>query len=136
MDPQANADYAAGMISSLLKRYGGNVPDALSAYNSGSPRATGTKTRWADGSDLGYADSVLRHYHLLTAESPQSSATAESSAEIASVGALATQAQRLPLLAPHPPTPLTAPAHGPRSYHRQTTDYLALLNDDPDDKHS
>ena len=62
MDPGKNADYAAGMLSGLLKRYGGNVHEALSAYNSGSPTATGTKTRWADGADLGYADSVMRHY--------------------------------------------------------------------------
>jgi hypothetical protein len=62
MDPAQNADYAAGMLSGLLKRYGGNVHEALSAYNSGSPTAAGTKTQWADGADLGYADSVLRHY--------------------------------------------------------------------------
>src|SRR5579863_8057061 len=30
MDPESNADYAAGMISGLLKRYGGNVRAALS----------------------------------------------------------------------------------------------------------
>ncbi|MEO9263658.1 MAG: transglycosylase SLT domain-containing protein, partial [Candidatus Baltobacteraceae bacterium] len=53
MNPGANADYAAGMISGLLKRYGGDVPKALSAYNAGSPAATGTKTTWADGKTLG-----------------------------------------------------------------------------------
>ncbi|MFZ1016368.1 MAG: transglycosylase SLT domain-containing protein, partial [Candidatus Cybelea sp.] len=41
MDPASNADYAAGMLSGLLKRYGGNVHAALSAYNSGSPTAAG-----------------------------------------------------------------------------------------------
>src|SRR5690348_17949048 len=41
MDPQANADYAAGMISGLLKRYGGNIHKALTAYNAGDPNATG-----------------------------------------------------------------------------------------------
>lgn len=71
MDPSQNADYAAGMISDLLKRYGGNVHAALSAYNSGSPTATGTKTRWSDGSDLGYADSVFRHYEQLTGAPPK-----------------------------------------------------------------
>ena len=46
MDPAANADYAAGMIESNLRRYGGDVRAALSAYNAGSPAATGTRTDW------------------------------------------------------------------------------------------
>ena len=41
MDPAKNADYAAGMLSGLLKQYGGNVHEALSAYNAGSPTAAG-----------------------------------------------------------------------------------------------
>jgi hypothetical protein len=61
MDPAKNADYAAGMLSGLLKRYGGNVREALSAYNAGSPTATGTTTDWGDGKPIGYADSVLKH---------------------------------------------------------------------------
>ena len=65
MDPAQNADYAAGVISGLLSEYGGNVHEALSAYNAGSPHATGTQTTWADGQRLGYADSVLRHYTML-----------------------------------------------------------------------
>ena len=65
MDPAKNADYAAGMIAGLLKRYGGDVHKALSAYNAGSPTATGTVTQWGDGKRLGYADSVLRHYASL-----------------------------------------------------------------------
>jgi hypothetical protein len=65
MDPAKNADYAASMISGLLAQYGGNIHKALSAYNAGSPNATGTTTRWQDGSVLGYADSVLRHYQQL-----------------------------------------------------------------------
>ncbi len=60
-DPAANADYAAGMLSGLLRRFGGDVRAALSAYNAGSPTAQGTTTTWPDGSRLGYADSVLRH---------------------------------------------------------------------------
>lgn len=67
MDPGANADYAAGMLSGLLRRYGGNVRAALSAYNSGSPDGAGTETTWADGQTLDYADSVLRHYQQLGA---------------------------------------------------------------------
>ena len=65
MDPAKNADYAAGMIASNLDRYGGDVRKALSAYNAGSPAATGTKTDWGDGKPIGYADSVLRHYARL-----------------------------------------------------------------------
>jgi hypothetical protein len=65
MDPAKNADYAAGMLASNLDRYGGDVHKALSAYNTGSPTATGTKTDWGDGKPIGYADSVLRHYAQL-----------------------------------------------------------------------
>src|SRR5579863_5792387 len=39
MDPASNADYAAGMLHELIGRYG-NVRQALSAYNAGSPNAT------------------------------------------------------------------------------------------------
>ncbi len=65
MDPAQNANYAAGMLSGLLQKYGGNVRAALSAYNAGSPSATGTTTNWG-GATLGYADSVLAHYSQLT----------------------------------------------------------------------
>jgi Transglycosylase SLT domain len=65
MDPAQNADYAAGMLSGLLRRYDGNVREALCAYNSGDPRATGTSTTWGDGERLDYADSVMRHYQQL-----------------------------------------------------------------------
>jgi Transglycosylase SLT domain len=138
MDPAKNADYAAGMLSGLLKRYGGNVHEALSAYNAGSPTAAGTRTRWSDGSDLAYADSVMRHYQRLAGEvpSPQSSAVAESSATIASVGALQNCAQRLPLLPPSIPAVAASRPHAARAYHRQATNYLALLNDDTDEHDS
>ncbi|MBV8581155.1 MAG: transglycosylase SLT domain-containing protein, partial [Candidatus Eremiobacteraeota bacterium] len=62
MNPAQNADYAAGLLSDNLDRYGGNVREALSAYNAGSPTATGTTTDWGDGHPVGYADSVMRHY--------------------------------------------------------------------------
>ncbi|HTD35379.1 MAG TPA: transglycosylase SLT domain-containing protein [Candidatus Elarobacter sp.] len=65
MDPARNADYAAGLLESNLGRYGGDVRAALSAYNAGSPSATGTRTDWGDGRPVGYADSVLRHYARL-----------------------------------------------------------------------
>lgn len=70
MDPVQNADYAAGMLSGLLKRYGGNVKEALSAYNSGSPNGKGTSTTWGDGQTLDYADSVIRHYQQLGGNQP------------------------------------------------------------------
>ena len=65
MDPAQNADYAAGLLESNLQRYGGDVRAALSAYNAGSPDATGTRTDWGDGNPVGYADSVFRHYARL-----------------------------------------------------------------------
>jgi Transglycosylase SLT domain len=65
MDPARNADYAAGMLESNLHRYGGDVRAALSAYNSGSPSASGTLTDWGDGKAVSYADSVFRHYERL-----------------------------------------------------------------------
>ena len=66
MDPGKNADYAAGLISGLLRKFGGNIRSALSAYNAGSPTATGTVTDWGGGLKLGYADSVLAHEAQLT----------------------------------------------------------------------
>ena len=136
MDPAQNADYAAGMISGLLKRYGGNVREALSAYNSGSPTATGTTTRWGDGSELGYADSVLRHYQRLSGDSPQSTAVAESNATVASVGALQSRAQSLPPTPAIPASLAQFATHPARSYREQPTDYLALLDSDTDEKNS
>ncbi len=135
MDPAQNADYAAGMVSGLLKRYGGNVREALSAYNTGSPTAAGTKTLWPDGRDLAYADSVMRHYKRLTGDSPKSFAIAESGATIASVGALHTVAQRLPTMPSPPRIPGGSTREG-RTYHRQATDYVALLSDDNGDNNS
>jgi Transglycosylase SLT domain len=133
MDPAKNADYAAGMLAGLLKRYGGDVREALSAYNSGSPTAAGTKTTWGDGSTLGYADSVLRHYQQLTGssapiEAARTSAVAESGATVASVGALQNAAQSVPL----PPASLPN-ASPPRAFHPQSTDYLSFFSDDNDD---
>lgn len=87
MDPAANADYAAGMLSGLLHKYGGNVRQALSAYNAGSPDATGTLTDWGHGRRLGYADSVLAHYRRL--EGAPEALRAEAPAAIESVNALA-----------------------------------------------
>ena len=94
MDPKQNANFAAGMISGLLKRYGGDVHQALSAYNAGSPTATGTRTTWADGQTLGYADSVLRHYSEITG-THLDEARCEQTETASSVNALGTLAQLL-----------------------------------------
>ncbi|HEY1656233.1 MAG TPA: transglycosylase SLT domain-containing protein [Candidatus Tumulicola sp.] len=140
MDPDRNADYAAGMLSGLLGRYGGDVHEALSAYNAGSPKAEGTRTQWSDGRDLGYADSVLRHYARLTGEQPASGPSPASaapphvlapepanpdgqsvldqlSALIASLGALES-----PMLQPPQPPQM------PQSYQQQVIDYAGLLD--------
>ena len=143
MDPDRNADYAAGMLSSLLSRYGGDVHAALSAYNAGSPTATGTRTQWGDGRDLGYADSVLQHYARLTgggtpgAAAPAPEAPREPGAPgpntevraildelrslISSLGALES-----PMLQP-PQLPQM-----PQSYQQQVIDYAGLLDNDGD----
>jgi hypothetical protein len=92
MDPARNADYAAGLLQSNLQRYGGDVKAALSAYNTGSPTAAGTRTDWGDGRPLAYADSVLRHYARLggtgaaTGGGPGATASAGSAAPIVSAG--------------------------------------------------
>ena len=93
MNPAANADYAAGLLASLLHRFGGNVHKALSAYNAGDPDARGTITAWGDGEQLGYADSVLRHYGALGGSfgSLLDEMSAESGSEQANVNALFSQ---------------------------------------------
>jgi|SRR5579884_288484 len=106
MDPQANAEYAARMLSGLLKRYGGDVRKALSAYNAGDPNARGTVTAWQDGARLSYADSVMRHYAALAGETPQSLAqtlSAEAPSEQSSVNALCAFASNFPSVPPPAP---------------------------------
>jgi hypothetical protein len=136
MDPGRNADYAAGMLSGLFKEYGGNAHEALSAYNSGSPTSEGTATQWGDGSRLGYADSVLRHYQRLTGASPatspesaQATAIAETPTAVENAGALQSVAQRFP---PLPAPSLPGLGHAAHTYHRQATDYLSLTDGDND----
>ncbi|MDQ2873041.1 MAG: transglycosylase SLT domain-containing protein [Candidatus Eremiobacteraeota bacterium] len=130
MDPARNADYAAGMLSGLIGRYGGNVRKALCAYNAGSPNATGTTTTWGDGRTLGYADSVMRHYTALGGAAPSTLATdlaAESQTEQASVNSLASfAALQIPPYCP-PPTQ-SAPKAAP--------DYAGLVSalDDDDQR--
>ncbi len=133
MDPAQNADYAAHMIAGLLKQYGGNVHEALSAYNSGSPTAAGTRTRWSDGRDLAYADSVLRHYQRIGGadDSLHSAAIADSHTTIASVGTLNAHAAQFPIAMPMP-RPSSGPLRHSAAYHPQATNYLALFNDDAD----
>jgi soluble lytic murein transglycosylase-like protein len=104
MDPTANADYAAGMLSGLLHTYGGNVHRALSAYNAGSPNATGTVTDWGRGRRLGYADSVLAHYRRLSGDE----LSADARETVASVNTLASFAATQ---LPQPATSTAATAH-------------------------
>jgi len=120
MDPQANADYAAHMISGLLQRYGGDVHKALSAYNAGDPSARGTVTTWQDGKRLGYADSVLRHYTEL--------AGAESQTEQQSVNALSAFAS-LQL-----PPPVPSPQMQSHPFRENEVDFGSLIfsNDSSD----
>ncbi len=119
MDPQSNADYAAGMISGLLKRYGGDVHRALSAYNAGDPNASGTITSWQDGRRLGYADSVLRHYADLQGDTPETltqALSADSQDEQASVNALSSFASL------QVPAPALCPSELPQSYPNRPRD--------------
>ena len=109
-DPAANAEYAAGLLGDLLQRYGGNVRAALSAYNAGSPNATGTVTEWPDGAHLGYADSVLRHLARIEGtEGVRPAATFDSSG-----GSYAAQSSGAVAGAPAAPPPVpTIPADQP-----------------------
>lgn len=98
MDPAQNADYAAHLLHDSLERYGGDVHAALSAYNAGSPTATGTRTTWADGRTLGYADSVERHYAELgggAATQPATSPNPKGATFMAGLGNLTTLAPLL-----------------------------------------
>jgi hypothetical protein len=88
MDPAKNADMAATILQGNLERYGGDVPKALSAYNTGAPNATGSRTTWSDGTTLGYADSVMRHYGAIVGQE-QGQAFADSRETSNNVNALA-----------------------------------------------
>jgi len=125
MNPQANADYAAGMISGLLHRSGGNVHKALSAYNAGDPNGSGTVTPWQDGSRLGYADSVLRHYAHLGGTAQD--LAAESPSEQQNVNQLATFASLMP-----PPAP-PSNDHSYRQLAGSGTAHPESIVDDGDD---
>ena len=97
MDPQQNANMAARILSDNLQRYGGDVRSALSAYNAGSPTATGTATTWADGRTLGYADSVLRHVSELGGQSGALAAEAPyTSADVNALASLSASSPALP----------------------------------------
>ena len=107
MDPGQNADYAAGLLSSLLQKYGGNVHAALSAYNAGSPAAVGSTTDWG-GMTLGYADSVMAHYAQLagTARDAQIPELADTAASVNQLQSLAGASQATPAI-PAPSLPTT-----------------------------
>lgn len=131
MDPVKNAEYAAGMLAGLLRQYGGNIHQALSAYNAGAPNATGTVTTWGDGQKLGYADSVLRHYRQLHGPAPSkivatahADAASEVFSDIRSVNQLQSLAGTVPQGAP---THMTAPAgHGGHAKQTSWAGFLTL----------
>jgi len=109
MDPAKNADMAATILQSNLQRYGGNVTQALSAYNAGSPNAAGTLTTWNDGQTLGYADSVMRHYDAITADQ-QNQVVADNRETASSVNALANFGASQAAAAPASTSPSTSSA--------------------------
>lgn len=130
MDPAANADEAATILSDDLARYGGNVREALSTYNSGSPNAQGTTTTWGDGRTLGYADSVLRHQGqiraLLGAPAPATANAQAEPAQTAPIPGLVSGLPLPPLGASAPPPPLEAPSFAPSSSDFAPTSWRAL----------
>lgn len=130
MQPSANADYAAAMISTLLKRYGGDVHKALSAYNAGDPNARGTATTWRDGETLGYADSVLRHYAALGGTTPGAmlaTLSAESRDEQAGINALPSFAG---LQIPPAQSPPQIHHHSWREMQKQNADFGSFIFSD------
>lgn len=60
VNPQINVEAGTKFIASLLKQYKGNIRDAISAYNAGSPR------RNKDGTyvNQSYVDKVYRNYMM------------------------------------------------------------------------
>lgn len=135
LDPQANADYAARMIRSNLDRYGGDVRKALSAYNAGSPNATGTRTTWQDGTTLGYADSVLRHYRQIAHGDDRATVADVGTLRNAAASAALCQQASMPNVPPPPLSPSpSAPPENPASPQpgatAQSTDYSSAI--DPD----
>jgi len=111
MDPARNADVAAQILAGNLRQYGGNVKAALSAYNAGSPTATGTTTTWSDGRTLGYADSVMRH--LCELGGPEGQLAAEAPSTRADVNALA--AYNAAAMTSNAPPAASGPAYAPGS---------------------
>lgn len=114
MNPAKNADVAATLLADNLRRYGGNVQRALTAYNAGAPDVPGTKTTWGDGATLAYAASVMRHYASIVAyERPGVLADrADTTARIdapASLGALHPGAPPLAQAIPAVPSGPTVP---------------------------
>ena len=150
MDPGQNAGYAAGMLSGLLRKFGGNVRAALSAYNSGSPSAAGTTTNWG-GRVLGYADSVLAHYAGLggnpaaltgsardfqIADLPEAAAAVNGLRNAASASTVTAGDQSAALAAAAVPCPTIPPvaqrAHDPNAQAPLKQDYFAESDDDGD----
>lgn len=144
MDPGQNATYAAGLLSGLLQKFGGNERAALSAYNAGSPTATGTVTDWGNGLKLGYADSVLQHEAQLTgtardAAIPDLADTAAGVNALQNLSTAPTSADAA-ISAAMPVSPLPAPPAQQTTQQQAQTqapltqDYYADAGDDGDSK--
>jgi hypothetical protein len=116
------------------------VHAALSAYNAGSPTATGTLTDWG-GTQLGYADSVLAHQAALTGSSrdAQIADLADTSAGVNELQGLAAASSASSgsagSVSAIPPAPLPAPPQQPTSAQQAqsqaplTQDYYADADD-------
>jgi len=151
MDPGTNAAYAGKFLSGLIQQFGGNLRAALSAYNAGSPDATGTVTTWPDGSQLGYADSVMRHLAQLESRDqllPDSASTGPGAAgsafgQLSFVGGSASSASSvvspaaLSLMMPAPQIPAFTPStQSFRSFSSEYKDGGGSIADQDDKKMS
>ena len=137
MDPAANAEYAARMLSGFVKHNGGDVHAALSCYNAGSAKAAGTKTTWGDGKTLGYADSVLRHYQRISASSLSPGAIAATrDAQVAALPETTPQTNALRTLFMQLGTATTAPSAATTSASASSTSSLLACPSIPAHKKS
>lgn len=64
LDPQTNIDIGTKYVAYQLKRYKGNIKDAISAYNAGSAKKVAVDTY----SNQAYVDKVHRYYTLYKIE--------------------------------------------------------------------
>ena len=143
MNPGQNADYAAGMISGLLSRYGGTsiahcrpttpaVPTRPAPRRSGPTGAASATPTRSSSTTLVSRDPLLLAPAIPAGSQgsndetgdPQETAVAELRTLIAELGALQSHAQSMPALTP--PQQLAQP----QPYQQQVADYAGLLSGD------